>query len=78
METIVIKLTRSARLVWIEINLFGEIVETVINHGPREQEKIENLINRILEDKGCGDYTIHSTSALSENQYECIIGKVAS
>lgn len=78
MDTVLITLKKSARLLWVEINLFGEIVEKVVNRGPEEMEKIEKLLIRLLDEKGYDDYRILSTIALSENQFECTVGKIAS
>ena len=78
METILITLTKSARLVWVEVNLFGEVVKAVLNQGPEERELLEKLVDRVLDEKGFDDYVIHSTSPVSENQYACTVGKVAS
>jgi hypothetical protein len=78
MDTISIILTRSARLLWAEVNLFGEVVKAVINQGPDETARIENLLIRLLDQKGYDDYVVHSITALSENQYECTVGKIAS
>ncbi len=78
MDTVLITLKKSARLLWVEINLFGEIVEKVVNRGPAEMEKIEKLLIRLLDEKGYDDYRILSTTALSENQFECTVGKIAS
>ena len=36
MDTVLITLKKSARLLWVEINLFGEIVEKVVNRGPED------------------------------------------
>ena len=78
MDTVLITLKKSARLLWVEINLFGEVVEKVINRGPEETEKIETLLIRLMEEKGYNDYHILSTTVLSENQFECTVGKMAS
>lgn len=78
MDTILITLTRSARLLWVEVNIFGEIVKAVINQGPEERKQIEKLLIRLFEQKGLEDCVIHSISALSEDQYACYVAKAAS
>ena len=78
MDTISIILTRSARLLWLEVSLFGEIVKVVINQGPDETDRIEKLLIRLLDQRGYDDYTVQSITALNENQYECTVGKIAS
>ena len=78
MDTIFITVTKSARLLWVEINLFGEIVEKVINRGPGEMQKIEKLLIQLLEEKGFENHVIHAIEELAENRYAYVVGKRAS